>query len=119
MSRHYPPASDVDLQRLAAIVPHNPNPTEDAIIMSTIRAKFVCHEKANRVSPYHYKNADGTPMPNPPTCAVKLLAVSGDGNKEWSAATPSGLIEMTISNPDAYDRFELGKSYFVDFTPEA
>ena len=38
-------------------------------------------------------------------------------NKQWSHATPQGKIEMTITNPDAVEQFELGKEYFVDFTP--
>jgi hypothetical protein len=38
-------------------------------------------------------------------------------NKIWSKATPQGKIEMTITNPDAVEQFELGKEYFVDFTP--
>lgn len=46
---------------------------------------------------------------------------SGDGddaaNKEWSKWTPSGQIQLTITNPDAYKQFELGKAYYVDFTP--
>jgi hypothetical protein len=38
-------------------------------------------------------------------------------NRKWSQATPNGKIEMTITNPTAVDQFELGKDYFVDFTP--
>lgn len=50
---------------------------------------------------------------------VVLQAVYGDGteNKSWSEATPSGQIELTITNPAAHEQFKLGKEYFVDFTP--
>lgn len=38
-------------------------------------------------------------------------------NRKWSQATPSGEIKMLITNPEAADQFELGREYFVDFTP--
>lgn len=47
---------------------------------------------------------------------VTMAPVYGEANKPWSAATPQGKIEMSITNADAVDKFELGKSYFVDFT---
>lgn len=48
---------------------------------------------------------------------VKLSAASGEGNETWSKWTPSGSIEMSITNPDAVNQLELGKHFFVDFTP--
>lgn len=76
----------------------------------SIRAKFRVIEKNNRAS---YQK-DGKP-----TCVVVLAAVYGDTpeNKTWAAATPNGRVEMNIDNPAAYDAFELGKEYFLDFTP--
>jgi len=51
---------------------------------------------------------------------VTLQPVYGDGedgeNKDWSKWTPSGELRLTITNPDAYEQFKLGKAYFVDFT---
>lgn len=38
-------------------------------------------------------------------------------NKAFFEATPSGRIELGTINEDAARQFELGKSYFVDFTP--
>ncbi|ASP84152.1 hypothetical protein CDO26_05730 [Sinorhizobium meliloti] len=38
-------------------------------------------------------------------------------NKGWSKTTPSGEIKMLITNPGAVDQFDLGKEYFIDFTP--
>ena len=48
---------------------------------------------------------------------VYLQAVIGgsDENKEWSKWTPSGNISMNISNPAAYDKFVVGKEYYVTF----
>lgn len=53
---------------------------------------------------------------------IKLAPVySGqDGkpvNADWSKATPQGSIVLGVTNPDAIAKFELGKFYFVDFTP--
>lgn len=48
---------------------------------------------------------------------VKLQPVyANEGpNKTWSDATPSGQIELNITNRLAFDRFELGKCYLVMF----
>jgi len=51
-----------------------------------------------------------------PTTTVVLTAVTDDANKTWARYTPSGKIELSIDNPEAYDQFELGQTYFVDFT---
>lgn len=48
---------------------------------------------------------------------VELQPVAGPGNEEWSKWTPSGKVEMQITNVDALAKFEVGKDYFVDFTP--
>lgn len=59
---------------------------------------------------------------------VTMQAVSrGTRNADWSAATPSGTIEMFISNPKAFEQFRLmleqnqatGRypELYVDFTP--
>ena len=51
---------------------------------------------------------------------VELNAVySHDRNSEdnqFSSATPSGKLEMMVSNPDAADFLKPGKSYYLDFT---
>jgi len=43
-------------------------------------------------------------------------AVEGEENKSWSKWTPSGRLEVTITNPDA-QKFEAGKCYYLDFSP--
>ena len=72
-----------------------------------VRAKFFCGRKSEDQA---YPN---TAKYN----VVELSPASGKGNEDWSAATPNGKIEMTINNPTALAAFEVGKSYFVDFTP--
>ena len=66
-------------------------------------------------------NHVGTPGSDP-YATVTLSPVFGgygDGkdNESWSKYTPSGKIEMSITNPKAIDAFAIGKAYFVDFTP--
>ncbi len=36
-------------------------------------------------------------------------------NYSWSQATPSGKLEMTITNPGAYEQFAVGKTFFMTF----
>jgi hypothetical protein len=38
-------------------------------------------------------------------------------NKSFWDATPSGEIQMWINNPKGFATFEVGKEYYVDFTP--
>jgi hypothetical protein len=78
-----------------------------------VRAKFFVSE---------IKHA-GTPGSDP-FATVTLLPVFGtygDGqdNETWSKYTPSGKIEMNITNPAAIDAFEVGKAYNITFEPAA
>ena len=36
-------------------------------------------------------------------------------NYSWSQATPSGKMEMTITNPGAYQQFAVGKTFYMTF----
>lgn len=38
-------------------------------------------------------------------------------DQRFQKATPSGRCELQIDNPVALAQFELGKAYYVDFTP--
>lgn len=49
---------------------------------------------------------------------VTLQPVYEEGsNEQWSKYTPDGELRLSITNPEAYEQFKLGKAYFVDFTP--
>lgn len=52
---------------------------------------------------------------------VRLSAVySSDPDSEnysWSQATPSGQLNMYITNPEAQGKFEVGKEYYIDISP--
>ncbi len=47
---------------------------------------------------------------------VRLDAVTDEQNKTWAQYTPCGSVNMSIDNPSALDQFEVGKTYFVDFS---
>ena len=36
-------------------------------------------------------------------------------NFKWSQATPSGYIELHVTNPDAHGEFEVGREYLLTF----
>lgn len=65
----------------------------------SVRAKFRCNGNSNGV--------------------VLLLAVTtgSEENKSFWNATPAGSISLSITNPEAVNQFEVGKEYYVDFTP--
>jgi len=62
----------------------------------------------------HYWNAENK--------TLKFIAVCDDGteeNKKFAKYTPSGTFEMQCNNPTALAQFELGKFYYLTFTPVA
>jgi hypothetical protein len=77
------------------------------MMTKTIRAKFVCQSVT--------KDEDASD----PTERVCLGAVTADGagdNAEWSKWTPSGSLQLWITNPGAHGAFEPGKQYYLDIT---
>jgi hypothetical protein len=44
------------------------------------------------------------------------VVTRGAENKTWASATPSGQLSMNIRT-EAAGHFQLGKEYYVDFTP--
>lgn len=52
-----------------------------------------------------------------PSESVTLNPCGGEDNKQWSKWTPSGSIQMTITNQAALEQFEIGKEFFVTFEP--
>lgn len=76
----------------------------------TVRAKMKCYS-VERLK-------DG--KPDTTMAEIRMMPVYDDNdptNKSWSKATPGGQVSLFITNPEAIDKFEPGKSYFVDFTP--
>lgn len=86
----------------------------------SVRAKFVCTSKVIQKS--------GQPEVNPEEAVVTFAAVCTKFDPNGNNASPENQIfgkwtpnvspiSMTIRNPSAYDQFEQGKEYYVDFTP--
>ena len=69
--------------------------------MSQVRAKFVVNEVN--------QNEDGSSK-----VSMSPVTSGTEENKSWSTHTPSGKLEMDITNPDA--TFEVGSEYYLDFT---
>jgi hypothetical protein len=74
----------------------------------TVKARFKCIEIKNV-----YTGAD----PNSRLAAITLIPVynDGNGNESWSKATPSGKLEMNVTNGEAIDQFALGNEYELTF----
>lgn len=52
--------------------------------------------------------------------AIKASAVYSDKDPEnvsFSAATPSGTLEFTVSNPDVIGKIQPGTYYYLDLIP--
>lgn len=45
-----------------------------------------------------------------------VYGADGTANGDWSKWTPNGSLKMMINNPECFDKFEVGKEYFLDFT---
>lgn len=74
---------------------------------SMVRAKFKLQEMKIVAS-----------NPDEVSAVMTFNAVYGDGkeNKEWSKYTPSGQLTMTVTNPGAVSKFQVGCEYYLDFT---
>jgi hypothetical protein len=79
--------------------------------VQTVRAKFFVEDIRHSDIPGTEQYASITMRP--------VFGTYGDGevNKTWSKYTPSGQLQITITNPAAIDAFEKGKAYYLDFTP--
>ena len=83
----------------------------------SVRAKMRCTRYA--------KFTDGGYSAKVTSIGVTFQPVygSGDGtnedkaNAEWSKYTPSGEMNLTITNEACFDKFEVGKAYYVDISP--
>jgi len=78
--------------------------------MASVRAKFRCMSIE-----FHETTGTGAR-------SVKLQPVTGGQNtseedKAFWKYTPSGQLTMYIDNPPASELFEIGKAYYLDFTP--
>lgn len=89
-----------------------------------VRAKFVvdsieASHSRRMIDPNGGYGADN--MHDVEVRTVKLRPVYSDDpgheNHTFWEATPSGVIELGVINPEAWQVFELGKEFYVDFAP--
>lgn len=77
-----------------------------------VRAKFV-------VDSYETRKSNARDPQSEELRTVKMTAVAdgSEDNKKFFRWTPNGSISMGVLNQVAWEQLELGKSYYVDFTP--
>ena len=71
-----------------------------------VRAKFVCQE----IRHMYYNPASRTVVLRP------QYDQTIEEDRRFAKATPSGEMTMYIDNPPAAEFFELGKTYYLDFS---
>ena len=79
-----------------------------------VRAKFQC----TSITRQHNRGWSGTPPSE--THTVHFMPVSGNDseeNRKFWEATPSGKVEIGCAKAETAGLFELGKDYYLDFTP--
>lgn len=97
----------------------------------SVRAKFKCNKITIQKGHRTDRNPDGTPKKNERgydatvECEQRTITLNpvygnGDPNHEntkfWDAS-PGGELNLNVVNEAAWKHFELGKEYYVDFTP--
>jgi hypothetical protein len=96
----------------------------------TTRCLFHCQMIGYADSTIYEKDADGNPKKDEggnyvsrkfkqPTVELRPVMATDEHpeSKVFWEATPMGSIQLTINNPHGAEVFEVGKDYYVDFTP--
>ena len=82
-----------------------------------VRAKFRLNSYTTEL---HDKWVDSKPVGKVEKRTLNFTPVYGAGSEENKAfwdATPTGSLQLGVVNQDAWSCFELGKDYYLDFTP--
>ena len=84
-----------------------------------VRAKFTVNSYETSLQSGCRDPKTGGYLPPVECRTVKLTAVAdgSEENKRFFKWTPSGQISLGVLNPEAWKQLELGKSYYVDFSP--
>lgn len=80
----------------------------------SVKAKFTCTKVES------YSNDNGQTVAGKNINMTAVIAYNADGsrndeNESWSQYTPSGSLQIGITNPDAFEQFEEGKEYYLTF----
>jgi hypothetical protein len=76
-----------------------------------IQALFSCHDVLERIA------ADGSASAQIVKCGAVYENNPDHPNYAFWKATPTASLEMTISNPDAFNVFVAGRKYLLTFEP--
>jgi hypothetical protein len=89
----------------------------------SVRAKFKVDKIERSLISRRVEDKDGKPQSAP--CEMRTVVMTpvhgnNDPNHEntkfWQAS-PSGHLELGCVNLEASEQFELGREYYIDFTP--
>ncbi len=91
----------------------------------TVRAKFRLNSFTTEMqNSYPHTKENGQKDYNRPEEVEKrtlnftpVTGVGSEENKAFWDATPTGSLQLGVVNPEAWKQFELGKSYYLDFSP--
>ena len=87
-----------------------------------IRAKFHCSTVTDNVNSRWAQKEDSTwydtgeKTKTAEQVTMNPVYATEGPNKVWSESTPSGAIQLYITNKAAWGKFVAGNEYFVDFT---
>ena len=86
-----------------------------------IRAKFNCNNVVEvRQKTWNTETAAFNDQESKVAESVSMFPVYDSNpespNYKWSAATPSGKLELYISNPEAWGSFKPQSTYYLDIT---
>jgi hypothetical protein len=97
-----------------------------------VRAKFVVNRIEITQGYRRIRTADGNDYeknerdyPKTTACDLRTIVLSPvyanndpkhENSRFWDSS-PTGEIKLGTVNPDAWQQFELGKEYYIDFTP--
>lgn len=83
--------------------------TEEDMYMATVRAKFKLNSYTTELHGEQEKRTlNFTPV---------YSDEPGSENKIFWEYTPSGSLQLGTVNQEAWEQFEIGKEYYLDFTP--
>lgn len=89
-----------------------------------VRAKFKLNSYTTEMGTKYPKNAaggvdwsaKGEPVEKRTLNFTPVSSGSPENTPFWDA-TPSGSLQLGVVNQEAWKEFELGKEYYLDFTP--
>jgi hypothetical protein len=92
----------------------------------SVRAKFKLNSFTTELATMGYESGeDGKPDYKKPILEEKrtlnmtpvMASDASPENRAFWQASPSGSLQLGVVNKAAWDHFELGREYYVDFTP--